>query len=82
MTEPEILKHIGTLQGWLEAAWRRLGDPALTTFERRELRNNMKQADLALRRYLVLVSELKLKRQTQVRPDARAFTKPELKFLA
>ena len=37
------------LKEWLGGAWRRLSDPSLTSFERRELRNYMKQADDALR---------------------------------
>jgi hypothetical protein len=37
------------LKEWLSGAWRRLSDPSLTSFERRELRNYMKQADDALR---------------------------------
>jgi hypothetical protein len=37
------------LKEWLRGAWRRLADPALTPFERRELRNYMKDAQGALR---------------------------------
>ena len=59
MSEPEILENISTLQRWLAAAWRRLGDPALTAFDKRELRNQMKQADTALRKCLALATELK-----------------------
>ena len=82
MTEPEILDHIATLQRWLASAWRRLGDPALTRFDRRELRNQMKQTDAALRQCLQLVSELKSARSTPGRADSRRFAKPDLRFLA
>jgi hypothetical protein len=82
MTEPEILDQIHTLQRWLKTAWRRLGDPALTTFERRELRNQMKEADAALRQYLVLSSELKSAQWRKGRAEIRTFARPDLRFLA
>jgi len=82
MTERDIQQHIATLQRWLSGAWRRLGDPALTQFDKRELRNQMKEADAALRRCLALSSELKSARKTQRRADSRSFAKPELRFLA
>ena len=81
MSEPDILENISTLQRWLAAAWRRLGDPALTAFDKRELRNQMKQADTALRRCLALSNELK-SAKTQGKADSRTFTKPDLRFLA
>ena len=81
MSEPEIQNQIATLQRWLAAAWRRLGDPALTPFDKRELRNQMKQADVALREYLALSSELKFAQRTKGKADARTFTKPGLRFL-
>ena len=82
MGEPEIQNQIATLQRWLAAAWRRLGDPALTPFDKRELRNQMKQAELALRQCLALASELKSAQPTKGKADARAFAKPGLRFLA
>jgi len=82
MSEPEILENISTLQRWLAAAWRRLGDPALTTFEKRELRNQMKQADSALRKCLAVATELKSAQKAGGKADGRSFARPELKFLA
>ena len=82
MTEPEIQNHIATLQGWLAGAWRRLGDPALTVFDKRELRNQMKQADASLRRCLALSVELKSAGKKRGTADTRAFAKPDLRFLA
>lgn len=82
MSEPEILEHIVTLQRWLAAAWRRLGDPSLTAFDKRELRNQMKQADMSLRKCLALSTELKSARKAQGASNVRAFAKPDLKFLA
>ena len=43
---------IRALQEWLRSAWRQLGDPALTTFSRRELRNQMKQCSADLKAQL------------------------------
>jgi len=82
MTEPEIQNQIATLQRWLAGAWRRLGDPALTLFDKRELRNQMKEADLALRQCLALSSELKSAQKPQGRAGERSFAKPVLRFLA
>ena len=81
MTEPEIQDHIATLQRWLASAWRRLGDPALTPFDKRELRNQMKQADASLRRCLALSVELKSVPKNGT-AGTRAFAKPDLRFLA
>jgi len=81
MTELEIQNHIATLQRWLAGAWRQLGDPALTMFDKRELRNQMKQADAALRRCLALSSELKSGHKTKGSVDNRRFAKPDLRFL-
>jgi hypothetical protein len=86
MTEPEIQQHIATLQRWLAGAWRRLGDPALTVFDKRELRNQMKQADVALRRCLALSVELKSAKMGAAErsgtADVRAYARPDLRFLA
>src|ERR1700722_8829304 len=42
-------RDVHALQEWLRQAWRYLGQPSLTRFERQELRNSMKEADAALR---------------------------------
>jgi hypothetical protein len=42
-------QDVHALKEWLRHAWRYLADPSLTRFERRELRNLMKEADAALR---------------------------------
>ena len=36
------------LSEWLRNAWRHLADPQLTSFDRRETRNAMKEVELAL----------------------------------
>ena len=80
MNQPEILdSDIHALQQWLRAAWQQLGDPSLTTFSRRELRNQMKQCSADLRNHLQAAAQ----RQAQpANHPAKSFTKPELRILA
>jgi hypothetical protein len=42
-------QDIRALKDWLRSAWRSLASPSITPFERREIRNYMKEADAALR---------------------------------
>jgi hypothetical protein len=58
MTEPDILsRKIPELRDWQAMAWRRIADPLLTAFERREIRNHIKESDEELRRYMAMMSE-------------------------
>jgi hypothetical protein len=58
MTEADLLnRKIDELKQWQMVAWRRIADPLLTPFERREIRNRMKESDLALRHCLTMMSE-------------------------
>ncbi|UPJ53252.1 hypothetical protein IVB30_19210 [Bradyrhizobium sp. 200] len=58
MNQPEVLdSDIRALQQWLRAAWQQLGDSSLTTFSRRELRNQMKQCSADLRARLQMAAE-------------------------
>jgi len=58
MTEPDVLsRKIHEFKEWQRVAWRRVADPVLTVFERREIRNHIKASDEELRRYLVMMSE-------------------------
>ena len=80
MTEPEIFdQEIRALQQKLRAAWQQLGDPSLTAFTRRELRNQMKQCSADLRSFLQKASE---SRSRPVNHPTRTFSKPELRILA
>jgi len=80
MNQPEILdSDIRALQQWLRAAWQQLGDPSLTTFSRRELRNQMKQCSADLRNHLRAAAERR--REPPSRPS-KTFAKPELRILA
>jgi hypothetical protein len=79
MNQPEILdSDIHAMQQWLRAAWRQLGDPSLTTFGRRELRNQMKQCSADLRARL----ELAAQQSGAGQQPASAYSRPELRILS
>jgi hypothetical protein len=79
MNQPEILDpDIRALQQWLRAAWQQLGDPSLTTFTRRELRNQMKQCSADLRALLQRMAEHKPRQALEPVPTV---AKPELRIL-
>jgi hypothetical protein len=80
MNQPEVLdSDIHALQQWLRAAWQQLGDPSLTTFSRRELRNQMKQCSADLRERLQLVAEQPAGPLQQPVPP---YSRPELRILS
>jgi hypothetical protein len=58
MTEPNFLsRKVDELKEWQRVAWRRVADPSVTEFERREIRNHIKESDEQLRFYLGMVCE-------------------------
>lgn len=58
MSEPDILsRKIHELKEWQTVAWRRIADPMITVFERREIRNHIKESDAELRGCLLMMSE-------------------------
>jgi F420-0:gamma-glutamyl ligase-like protein len=58
MTEPDVLnRKIHELKEWQRVAWQRVADPLLTAFERREIRNHIRECDEELRQYLAMMSE-------------------------
>jgi hypothetical protein len=74
MHQPELLdSDIRALQEWLRAAWQQLGDRSLTTFARRELRNQMKQCSADLRACLQRTADINRSRPpgSQLRPSPR-----------
>jgi len=77
MTEPDNLSiKIRELTDWEIVAWRRIADPLVTTFERREIRNHLRVCHEELRRCLALMSERFRVRGTAQLRDSSA----ELKF--
>jgi hypothetical protein len=80
MNQPEILdSDIRALQQWLRAAWQQLGDPSLTTFSRRELRNQMKQCSADLRARLQMAAE---QQSEPAQQPPSAYSRPELRILS
>jgi hypothetical protein len=70
MTEPDTFSlKIAELKEWQRVAWRRIADPAVTAFERREVRNHVKESDEELRRCLQMMSD-RLRFQTRKVEDA------------
>ena len=70
MTDMDILsRKISDLKDWQTQAWRRIADPAVTTFERREVRNHLKDSDAELRRCLGMMSD---RFRFNVRPEKNA----------
>jgi|HubBroStandDraft_5_1064220.scaffolds.fasta_scaffold92232_2 hypothetical protein len=71
MTEPDVLSsEITTLMAQQQVAWRELASPELTQFDRRELRNRIRQGEVELRDFLNMRTE-----QLRFRPrpvEARA----------
>jgi len=80
MNQPDIFdSDIRALQQWLRAAWQQLGDPSLTTFTRRELRNQMKQCSADLRERLQMAAEQQSEPLQQPPP---VYSRPELRILS
>lgn len=58
MTEPDVLsRDIDALKALQRDAWRELASPSLTTFDRREIRNRIRQSEVELRTHLKMMSE-------------------------
>jgi len=80
MNQPEALdSDIRAMQQWLRAAWQQLSDHSLTTFSRRELRNQMKQCSADLRARLEMAAEQQSGPLQQTIPD---YARPELRILS
>jgi len=80
MNQPEVLdSDIRAMQQWLRAAWQQLGDRSLTTFSRRELRNQMKQCSADLRERLEMVAE---QQSEPVQQPVPPYSRPELRILS
>jgi hypothetical protein len=80
MNQPDILESdIRALQQWLRDAWRQLGDPSLTAFTRRELRNQMKQCSADLRACLQRAAQQRTEQAEQPIPT---HSRSELRILS
>jgi hypothetical protein len=82
MTDPDVLDYkIHKLKEVQRVAWRHLADPLLTTFERREVRNQIRQSNNELRQYLQMMSERLRFRVRSAEEVAGGFGKPNLRLL-
>jgi hypothetical protein len=83
MTEPDHLgRKIHALKQWQRGAWQQLADPLLSTFERREIRNQIKQSDVELRYYLEMMSERVRFRVPPIEETADSLAKLNLRLFA
>lgn len=81
MNQPEIYdRDIRALQEWLRRAWRQLGESSLTAFDRRELRNQMKQCSADLKAQLARAEAQQ--QSAPARDFGRPSRRPELRLLA
>jgi hypothetical protein len=83
MTEPDILsRKINELKDWQTLAWRRIADPLVTAFERREIRNHIKESDEELRRCLAMMSDRLRFRVRSVEDVGDSLAKLKFRLLA
>jgi hypothetical protein len=88
MNEPDVLsrnvlsRNMDALKELQRVGWRQLADPALTIFERREIRNEIKQSEAELRSCLEVMSDRCWSRERPAQDDATAgFCKVEFRLL-
>jgi hypothetical protein len=83
MTESDVLsRRIHELKVFQAAAWRRVADPLLTTFERREIRNQIKQSNTELGRCLAMMTERLRFRPRAVEEPGDSLAELEFRVLA
>jgi hypothetical protein len=83
MTEPDILRRkIAELKEWQRVAWRRIADPSVTPFERREIRNHIKESDGHLRYCLEMMTERVRFRARSVEDVSDSLAKLKFRLLA
>jgi hypothetical protein len=82
MTDPDVLDFkILELKEVQRIAWRQLAESSLTTFDRREVRNQLRHSNNELGRYLQMKSERVRFRGRPV-DVADGFGKPNFRLLA
>ena len=83
MNEPDILsRKIRELKDWQTAAWQRIADPMLTTIERREIRNHLRDSEFELRHYLGMMSDRLRFRPAPVEEVGDSLAKLQFRLLA
>ena len=83
MTDPDVLDcKIHELKEVQRVAWRQLANSSLTAFERREVRNQIRQSNNELKQYLQMMSERVRFRPRPTEGVADGFGKPDFRLLA
>jgi hypothetical protein len=83
MTESDVLsRKINELKLSQAADWRRVADPMLTAFERREIRNQIKESNAELGRCLAMMSERLRFRSRTVEEAADSLAQLKFRLLA
>jgi len=88
MNEPDVSsrnvlsRNMDALKELQRVGWRQLADPALTIFERREIRNEIKQSEAELRSCLEVMSDRCWSRERPAQDDeAAGFRKVAFRLL-
>ena len=82
MIETDVLSHeIGVLMAQQREAWRELASPGLTTFDRREIRNRIKQGELQLRDHLTVQTERLRPKSRPLEPIGDSLANVEFRIL-
>ena len=76
----DLSRDIHALKELQRVAWSQLADPSLTTFDRREIRNRIRQSEAVLRTYLKTRSE-NPHFPAPLQNAGRRHTKPEFRLL-
>jgi hypothetical protein len=74
-------RDVHALKEWLRQAWRYLGQPSLTRFERQEIRNQIRETDAQLRVCLQILAKRNQARGVTQEPPAQTLPRPEFRFL-
>jgi len=82
MTDTDILsRDIHALKELQRVAWAQLASPSLTNFDRREIRNRIRQSEVDLRNYLTMRSERTGLPMRPV-PEASYRARPDFRLIA
>ncbi len=73
-------RDVQALKEWLRQAWKYLGHPALTRFERQEIRNQIKQTDAELKKCLQLIAAQNQARRGTLPPPVRNAQRPDFRI--
>jgi hypothetical protein len=83
MTDSDILsRDIHALQELQRVGWSQLASPSLTIFDRREIRNRIRQSEAELRTYLKMKSERARFTVPPQNADRRRVARPSFRLLA